>query len=290
MGQNLTSPTTVRELLHRYDIRPSRRRGQSFLIDANALARVLDAAELGPQDGVLEVGPGLGVLTAALAQRVLKVVAVEVDRRLADALEAEIMPGRPNIQLVRADVLDLDLHRLMAAQVGPGRHKVVANIPYSITGPLVARILEAHLVFECAVLLLQKEVAARLIAWPGSPEYSALTLLAALYSDVDRIGTVSRTCFYPTPDVDSTIVRLRLLPRPRCGDTDPALVMSIVHAAFHQRRKTLRNSLAGSPTLLWSLDRVEGRLRAARIDPARRGETLSLAEFVRLATVARDSE
>jgi 16S rRNA (adenine1518-N6/adenine1519-N6)-dimethyltransferase len=278
---NLYSPTAVRDLLRRYDIRPSRRRGQNFLIDRGALNRVLAAAELAPEDEVLEIGPGLGVLTRALAERCRRVVAVEVDERLAGALETETLAGLENVELVRADFLELDLGSLLGRF--SSRVKVVANIPYSITSPAIARLLEHADRLERIVLMVQKEVAERLAALPGTEAYGSLTLLAQFYADVELLGTVSRRCFLPAPEVDSAIIRLRLLPQPRVPDVDPERFFAVVHAAFGQRRKTLLNSLSGSRELGWTREQATAALAAARIDPHRRGETLALEEFARLA-------
>jgi 16S rRNA (adenine1518-N6/adenine1519-N6)-dimethyltransferase len=284
---NLASPAVVRDLLRRYAVRPSKRRGQNFLIDRNALERVVAAGELKAGDGVLEIGPGLGALTREIAARCRRVVAVEIDRRLADALERETLSGCDNVEVVRADFLALDLRRLLDERLGAGRHKVLANIPYAITSPVIARLLEHRERLEGIVLMVQREVAARLAAPPGSEHYGSLTLLAAFYTQVELIGNVSRRCFVPAPEVDSAIVRLRILAQSRAPDVDPACFFAIVHASFQQRRKNLLNSLSGSPNLGWSRERVAEVLARAGIDPARRGETLSVEEFAALARSSR---
>ncbi len=282
----LTAPTVVRDLLRRYDVRPNRRRGQNFLIDRNTLKRVMSAAEIGPGDGVLEIGPGLGTLTQALAARARHVLAVEVDERLAAAL-AETLRGVWNVTLLRADFLELNLPAAVDAHLGTGRHQVVANIPYSITSPVVAGLLEQHERFDGIVLMVQQEVAARLAASTASKEYGALTLLAQFYAEVDRIGIVSRRCFLPAPEVDSAIVRLRVRRQPRFPGLEPARFFAVVRAAFQQRRKRLLNSLSGSRDLGWSRAEAAAALAGAGIDPGRRGEELSAEQFARLAAVGR---
>jgi 16S rRNA (adenine1518-N6/adenine1519-N6)-dimethyltransferase len=215
------------------------------------------------------------------------VLAVEIDLRLAHILETAILTGLDNVSLVRGDFLSFDLPALLDQQLGTGRHKVVANIPYSITGPVIARLLENHERLERIVLMLQKEVAARLAASPGTPDYGSLTLLARFYADVEIVGTVSRRCFLPAPEVDSAIIRLRILPGGRAPQLDTATFFAIVQAAFQQRRKNLLNSLSGSPALGWSRERASVVLAAAGIDPGRRGETLSFDEFASLTTESR---
>jgi 16S rRNA (adenine1518-N6/adenine1519-N6)-dimethyltransferase len=272
----------VRDLLRRYDVRPSRRRGQNFLIDRNALERVLAAAELAPEDGVLEIGPGLGALTRALAERARKVLAVEVDPRLVAALQTETLADLPQVTLIQDDFLALDLADLLGRELGEGRHDVVANIPYSITGPVIARLLEQTVRLKRIVLMVQKEVGRRLAARPGTPEYGALSLLAQFYAEVETVGIVSPRCFFPAPEVDSAIIRLRIRTSPRFPGIDPERFFGVVHAAFQQRRKRLLNSLTGSIDLGWSRERAAAALAAAGIDPGRRGEGLSAEEFAAL--------
>jgi 16S rRNA (adenine1518-N6/adenine1519-N6)-dimethyltransferase len=278
------SPTAVSEILKRRGIRLTRRRGQNFLIDANLLAKVLEAGDLRPEDAVLEIGAGLGALTRALAARTRRVLAVEVDRGLYDALAEEVLPELPNVRLLHADFLELDLPEAVPRELGPGRHPVVANIPYSITSPVVVRLLENYPLFDRVVLMVQKEVAARLTAAPGTPDYGSLTLFTHVYADVRRVAPVSRRAFLPAPEVDSAIVRLDVLAAPRYAD--PARYLAVVHAAFRQRRKNLGNALTGPP-LNWSREQARGALETSGIDARRRGETLTPDEFERLAEASR---
>lgn len=281
-GLQLLSPAVVREILRRRGLRPRPSRGQNFLIDGNILRKVIEAAELRPEEGVLEIGPGLGALTRELARRARKVLAVEIDPGLYAALVEETVADLPNVRVLHADFLELDLPAIVPAELGPGKHPVVANIPYSITSPVLVRLLEHHALFDRIVLMVQKEVADRLTARPGTPDYGALTLFVQLYAEARRIATVPATAFFPPPAVDSAIVRLDVLPAPRFPDVPPERFLAVVQAAFRQRRKTLANALTGPP-LGWSRERARAALTAAGIDPERRGETLSPEEFAALA-------
>src|SRR5947207_3278330 len=188
---NLTSPAVVAEILRRRGLRPKRRWGQSFLVDANLLAKVVRAGELRPEDAVLEIGPGLGALTRALAAAARRVLAVEIDPALSAALAEETLAGLSNVEVLRADFLELDLDFLIPERLGPGRHPVVANIPYSITSPVVVRLLERRRLFDRIVLMVQREVADRLIGRPGTADYGSLTLFTHLYADARRVAPVS---------------------------------------------------------------------------------------------------
>jgi 16S rRNA (adenine1518-N6/adenine1519-N6)-dimethyltransferase len=282
---NLTAPSVVSEILRRRGLRPTRRWGQNFLIDANLMAKVVEAGELSPDDGVLEIGPGLGGLTRALAERVRQVLAIEIDPGLYAALTEETARDLANVRVVHADFLKADLDALVPETLGGGRHPVVANIPYSITSPVVVRLLEHRHLFDRVVLMVQKEVADRLTAAPGTSDYGSLGLFVNLYAEALQVGFVSRRAFLPAPDVDSTIVRLDLRIEPRFPDLSPDAYLDVVHSAFRQRRKNLGNALTGPP-LNWSREAARSALERAGIDPMRRGETLTPEEFAELARAA----
>lgn len=279
---NLTAPSVVSEILRRRGLRPNRRWGQNFLIDGNLMAKVVRGADLQPEEGVLEIGPGLGSLTRALAERVRKVLAVEVDRGLYNVLTEETLLDLRNVQVVHADFLQVDLEQLVPESLGPGRHAVVANIPYSITSPVVVRLLEHRTLFDRIVLMVQKEVADRLTASPGTSDYGSLTLFVDLFARASEVAFVSRRAFLPAPDVDSAIVRLDVRTGPRFPDLTPDEYLKVVHAAFRQRRKNLANALTGPP-LSWSREQARAALEAAGIDPTLRGERLTPDEFAALA-------
>jgi 16S rRNA (adenine1518-N6/adenine1519-N6)-dimethyltransferase len=282
MPINLSSPADVAALLRRQGLRPKKRLGQNFLVDRNTLEKIADAAELTPGDRVLEIGPGLGALTRALAERADRVVAVEVDADLLPILR-ETLGDLPNVRIVHADFLALPLDAFLPEHVGDRGVKVVANIPYYITSPILERLLAASARIERILLLVQKEVADRLTARPGTADYSSLTLFARYHAEVEVAGRVSRNVFYPPPAVDSAILRLRPRPEPAVRAADPGRLFDVIHAAFQQRRKTLLNALTGFSALRLARPDAEAALRAAGIEPQRRGETLSLEEFARLA-------
>lgn len=272
----LTSPTVLRELLANRGIRPRKRLGQHFLIDHNLLDTIVAALDLDPHDRVLEIGAGVGTLTQPLAASGAQLVAVEVDERLAAVL-AETVGVAANVEVMRDDLLALDLKSLLA----DGRWKIAGNLPYYITTPILARLLEVRDRVERMVLTVQREVADRINAAPGGRDYGSLSVLAQFHCQVERVAAVSRHCFYPEPEVESVILRFNVRAQPAVAVADEALFFALVRAAFGQRRKTLANALAGAG---FALGRpLPDLLRAAGIDPQRRGETLSLEEFASLA-------
>ncbi len=250
------------------------------------LAKIVMAGELGPGDSVLEIGAGLGVLTHALAEAVTpsgRVITLEIDADLLLAL-AETVGEMVQVEVVTGDVMALDWPAFLDAHfAGAGRVSVVANIPYNITSPLLTALLDQRGRFARIVLLVQKEVAARLGAKPGTPDYSSLGVFSQFHAQVETVGIVSRRVFFPPPDVDSAIVRLTPHAAPPVAVPDEARLFAVVRAAFGQRRKALLNALSGDPALGWDREQAAAALAAAAIDPGRRGETLSLEEFARLA-------
>ena len=285
--RNLSSPAAVSALLKRYDLRPRKRFGQNFLVDGNTLAKIVAAGELTPDGAVVEIGAGLGVLTHALAGAVGpegRVVAVEVDPALLPAL-AETVGGLPQVTVVPGDALALDWPAFLDTHFSPEvRPAVIANIPYNITTPLVTTFLEQRGRFSRIVLLVQKEVAARMAAKAGTDDYGSLSVFVQYHARVETIGIVSRRVFFPPPDVDSAVVRLTPHGAPPVSVPDEARFFAVVRAAFGQRRKALLNALSGDPALGWTREQAQGALDAAGIDGGRRGETLTLAEFARLAS------
>jgi 16S rRNA (adenine1518-N6/adenine1519-N6)-dimethyltransferase len=259
-----------------HGIRARKRLGQHFLIDGNLLEIMVRAIDPGAGDRVLEIGAGAGTLTQPLVESGAAVTAVEVDRRLKPVL-AETMGDAANLRLLYDDVLALDLAALLTG----GRWKVAGNLPYYITTPIITRLLEFHDRLERMVVTVQREVADRIAAAPGGRDYGALTVLVQYRCEVERIAPVSRHCFYPEPEVESAILRLGVRERPAVSVADENLFFEVVRAAFGQRRKTLANALAGAD--LGIDEPAPDLLRRAGIDPARRGETLSLEEFASLA-------
>jgi 16S rRNA (adenine1518-N6/adenine1519-N6)-dimethyltransferase len=266
----------VRRLAESLGLRPTKSRGQNFVIDANTVRRIVRAAGVQPDDVVVEVGPGLGSLTLALLPAVKRVVAVEVDEALAAALPSTVAEFAPSLA-DRLEVVTADAMRVTSLP-GPDPSALVANLPYNVAVPVLLHLLETFPTLRRVLVMVQKEVADRLAAGPGSRTYGVPSVKAAWYGQVRPAGSVSRTVFWPAPNVDSGLVALeRRDPPPQA---DRAAVFSVVDAAFAQRRKTLRAALSG-----WagSAAAAETILRDAGVDPRARGEQLTVEDFARIA-------
>jgi 16S rRNA (adenine1518-N6/adenine1519-N6)-dimethyltransferase len=277
VGDGLLGPAEVRELAERLGVRPTKQKGQNFVIDANTVRRIVRAAEVAADDVVIEVGPGLGSLTLALLPEVARVVAVEIDDVLAPALAATVADRRPDL-VDRLEVVHADALRVTDLP-GPAPTALVANLPYNVSVPVILHLLEAFPSITRVLVMVQLEVADRLAAGPGSKVYGVPSVKARWYGDVTRVGTVGRSVFWPAPNVDSGLVAITRTTPPVTTATREQ-VFAVVDAAFAQRRKTLRAALAGwagSPAA------AEAALRAAGIDPSERGEQLDVAAFARIA-------
>lgn len=268
------SPLNVAELLRRYGLRPDKSLGQNFLMDDAALRKVVAAAEVGPEDSVLEVGPGLGSLTRYLALNARRVVAVELDSDLFRPLK-EVLAPYDNVQLIQGDILGLNPAELMET---PG-YLVVANIPYYITSALIRHLLEAPLLPRSITLTIQREVAERLVAGPG--DLSLLALSVQVYGEPRLAARLPAGAFYPAPKVDSAVVRIDLYPTPRIPPPLLDSFFRLAKAGFSQKRKNLRNALSAG--MRWTPAQAEALLQSVGIEPQRRAETLSLEEWGRLA-------
>ncbi len=275
----LASPEGTRRLLTAFGIRPRKRWGQHFLVSQRALDAILAAAAMSRTDSVLDIGAGVGTLTAALAERAGWVIAVERDPALLPALRETVGPY-PNVQVVEGDILAVDLAGLLNRS---GPKKVVANLPYNLASPLIIAFLERPLGISRLVLTIQREVAERLVAGPGTRDYGALSVAVQYRARASVVGRIPPGAFYPAPQVDSAIVLLDVRDHPAVAVDDEAAFFTTVRASFAHRRKTLRNTLVRA--LQRSTGEVEAACRAAGIDPRRRGETLSLEEFAALTRV-----
>ncbi|MDQ3449761.1 MAG: 16S rRNA (adenine(1518)-N(6)/adenine(1519)-N(6))-dimethyltransferase RsmA [Actinomycetota bacterium] len=276
-GPRLLGPADVRSLAARYDVRPSKRRGQNFVIDANTVRRIVRTAGLTRNDVALEVGPGFGSLTLALLGEVTHVTAVEIDPVLAAALPSTVehyAPGR----LDRLSVIEADALRL-ADIAGPAPTALVANLPYNVAVPVLLHLLAAVPSLQRILVMVQLEVADRLVAEPGSRVYGSPSVKAGWYADARRAGVVGRSVFWPAPNVDSGLVAMRRR-EPPTTTAGRERVFAVVDAAFAQRRKMLRSALAG---LTGSATTAEAALIAADVDPTARGERLTVADFTRVA-------
>ncbi|MEU4826526.1 16S rRNA (adenine(1518)-N(6)/adenine(1519)-N(6))-dimethyltransferase RsmA [Actinomadura sp. NPDC023710] len=275
--RGLLGPADVRELAGRLGIRPTKTLGQNFVIDANTVRRIVRAAELDPDDVVIEVGPGLGSLTLALLPKVRRVVAVEIDPALAAELPATAAAREPDLA-ARLEVVRADAMRITEVP-GPAPTALVANLPYNVAVPVVLHLLAALPSLRSALVMVQAEVADRMVAGPGSKIYGVPSVKLAWYGDARRAGPVGRAVFWPAPNVDSGLVAFTRRDPPPTGASRRE-VFAVVDAAFAQRRKTLRAALAG-----WagSAAAAEEALRAADVDPRARGEALDVTAFARIA-------
>ncbi len=264
----------IRKTLSQMGFRVKKEKGQHFLQDEGVLQAILDHADVRAGDTVLEIGPGLGVLTEGLAAAG-QVIAVETDPELCTYLRRRFA-DRGNVQIVHRDILKYNLEELPARKV-----KVVANLPYYISTPILMHLIGRVQRFSLILIMLQKELAERITAVPGTKKYGSLSIAVQFYTSAGIVAHVPKTSFYPAPEVDSAIVRLRVLDRPPVRVPDPEGFFRIVRAAFSQRRKTLRNALIGSR--LFSKERLDAAFDMTEIAPTRRAETLSMEEFARLS-------
>lgn len=279
---NLGIPRNTIEVLQRHNFTFQKKYGQNFLVDPNVLERVMDAAGVSGEDCVLEIGPGIGTMTQLLAERAGKVVAVEIDRNLIPILEETLAPYS-NVTVINEDILKLDVEETIRVR-GEGRPvKVVANLPYYITTPIIMSLLEGGAPLESITVMVQKEVAERMQAGPGTKDYGALSLAVQYYSRPEVVANVPPNCFIPRPNVGSAVIRLTRYGTPPVQAADPGKLFTVIRASFNQRRKTLANSLANAPGLPASRERVAGILEEMGLPAMIRGEALTLEQFAALS-------
>lgn len=271
----IASPEVVHYICKRFDIKMSKKLGQNFLIKRGIVDEIVRAAELTPGEPVLEVGPGIGTLTQGLAQSGADVTAIELDRRLLEVLDTTLA-SYDNVRIVHGDVLKLDVPTIMNHKP----FKVVANLPYYITTPIIMSLLESKLPIERLVVMVQKEVALRMVAKPGTKDYGALSVAVQYYTEPDIVLDVPPKSFLPAPAVTSSVIRCVLRDKPPVDVIDEKLFFRVVKAGFAQRRKTFSNTMK---TTGLSKDRIEELLAKANIDGQRRGETFTLQEFADVA-------
>jgi 16S rRNA (adenine1518-N6/adenine1519-N6)-dimethyltransferase len=272
----MTVRIDVRQLAETHGLRPKKALGQSFLTDPNIIEKIAEAATRGDPDAVLGIGPGLGSLTAALADRTRHLVAVEKDRALLPVLQ-DLFHERPEVSFVVGDATELVIREHLPDATSIN---VAGNLPYSVTTPLLLRLLAERAQFRRATVMIQREVATRLGAEPGNKDYGSLTVLFAMYFDIDLLFDVSPGCFWPRPEVTSTVLALEPLAAPRFAVPSQEGLERVVRAAFSQRRKTMRNSMRSA----FEAESLERAAKEAEIDLQRRAETLTGQEFARLAS------
>lgn len=273
---------SIPQELKEYGLFPKKKLGQHFLVDRNILEKVIRTAELNQEDVILEVGPGLGEMTLALAQKTKEVIAVEIDSKLAEGLRKKVS-GLSNVKIVFGDILKIDFGSLFHEAGKP--LKVVANLPYQISTPLLFRFIESKRIFSSFTLMLQREVAERIVASPGEKEYGPLSVFIQIFSDVSIRFLIKPSAFFPPPKVESAVVQMVLKEKPLIELKNEEWFKKVVKASFGYRRKTLINALKHSNLSL--PESIELKMDKAGIDPKRRPETLTLKEFIRLADVLK---
>ena len=273
----------TKAIINKYNFSFKKNFGQNFLIDSHVLSKIMTASEICENDVVIEIGPGIGTLTAAAAERAFKVIAVEIDRTLIPILE-DTLSRFNNVEIVNEDILKFDVMAI-ADKYGDKKLKVVANLPYYITTPIIMDILEKRLPVESITVMVQKEVAYRMGANPSTKDYGALSLLIQYFCEPYIAANVPRNCFIPRPNVDSAVIKLDVLKNPPVEVMDRKLMFDIIKSAFSQRRKTLLNCIFNTGGFGFSKDEILEILNQANFDERVRGETLTLSDFALLADV-----
>lgn len=279
----MLTKSQLKEVFLRHDFSPLKRFGENYLIDANIKDKVIAALRVSKDDTVLEIGPGLGALTMDLAKTGAKVFAVEKDRKAFEILTDMAGAEFSSLKLFNADILRFDI-----AKIGRAKNiKVVGNLPYYITTPVIEWLVENQKSVSLAVVMVQREVAGRMLAGPGTKDYGSLSCYVQYHMKVEHMHTVSRTCFYPAPGVDSALIRLDFFAGNSVSVKDEELFFKIVRGAFNQRRKSVINSLSRKAVLGISKERLSALLHAAGISPSARPEELNLSEFARIANIIK---
>lgn len=282
----------TKELINKYGIRLTKSLGQNFLVDDNIIDKIVNSADISEKDIVIEVGPGIGNMTRRLAAKAGRLIAVEIDRHLIPALE-EVLKDYPNSSLINKDILKTSLEEVIKEEKekAPGMEcvKIVANLPYYITTPIIMKFLEENPGIDAMVFMIQKEVAERIVAAPGGKDYGALSVAVQYYSKPERLFDVSPHCFVPKPEVDSTVIRMKVLKEPAVKLLDKDVFFKTVKASFGQRRKTLLNALANSNKFPCGKEEIRQILIDIGIDENARGETLTINQFAQISNKFAES-
>lgn len=282
--EKLSNPQRTIEVIKKYEFCFQKKFGQNFLIDGHVLDKIIAGAGVTKDDMVLEIGPGIGTMTQYLAEAAGKVVAVEIDRNLLPILQ-ETLADYGNVKVIHADVLSLDLEKLVQEENGGRPIKVVANLPYYITTPIIMALFEQHVPLANVTVMVQKEVAARMKSGPGSKDYGALSLAVQYYAEPYIVANVPCNCFMPRPNVDSAVISLTRYEEPPVQVKDEKMLFKIIRASFNQRRKTLQNGLNNSSELNFTKDQIAAAIAEAGFSPSVRGEALTLEQFAKLTDI-----
>ncbi len=285
--KHLGNPTNTIEVLQKYGFSFQKKYGQNFLIDENIVRKIVREAGVTADDFVLEIGPGIGTMTQILCEEAREVVAVEIDKKLIPILENDTLKFYDNVTVINEDVLKLDIAKL-AEERNSGRPiKVVANLPYYITTPIIMGLFESGVPLSSVTVMVQKEVADRMQVGPGTKDYGALSLAVQYYAKPQVVLTVPASCFMPRPNVDSAVIRLSRYEKPPVQVCDEKLMFGIIRASFNQRRKTMTNSVCGCTELGISKEQLAAALEKCGLPPAVRGEALTLEQFAKLVNALK---
>lgn len=281
---NLGNPKNTIEIIQKYEFMFQKKFGQNFLIDTHVLEKIISAAGITKNDCVLEIGPGIGTMTQYLAENAGHVVAVEIDRNLIPILK-ETLADYDNVTVINEDILRVDIKALAEEYNGGKPIKVVANLPYYITTPIIMGLFESGVSIDNITVMVQKEVADRMKEGPGSKDYGALSLAVQYYAEPEIVANVPPNCFIPRPNVGSAVIRLTRHKEMPVEVKDPALMFKIIRASFNQRRKTLQNGLGNAPELPYTKEQIAAAIAEMGLTPTIRGEALSLVQFAQLSDI-----
>lgn len=285
----LVNPKHTIDIIKKYDFVFQKRFGQNFLIDPHVLEKIIQSARITKEDYVLEIGPGIGTMTQYLAEAAGKVRAVEIDTALIPILE-ETLKDYSNVSILQGDILKVDVNQMVEEENEGKPIKVVANLPYYITTPIIMGLFEKKIPLQSITIMVQKEVAQRMQTGPGSKDYGALSLAVQYYAKPEIVANVPPNCFIPRPKVGSAVIRLESHPKPPVEVSDEALMFRLIRASFSQRRKTLVNSLKNSQNLSLSREEIEEALNKCGIPLTIRGEALGLEEFAKLSNYIKERQ
>ena len=277
-------PKNTIEVLQKYNFNFQKRFGQNFLIDTHVLERIISEAEITKDDVVLEIGPGIGTMTQYLCESASKVIAVEIDNTLIPIL-ADTLSEYDNVTVINEDVLKLDINKIVEEECGGRPIKVVANLPYYITTPIIMSLVEKDVKIDSITVMIQKEVAERIISKPGTKDYGALTLAVNYYSQPEIVANVPPNCFMPRPNVSSAVIRMRRYEKPVVETENKALMFKLIKGSFLQRRKTLVNGISNFSELNFTKEEVAEALTQMELSESIRGEKLTLADFATLSNI-----
>ena len=282
MNEKLSDPKKTIEVIQKYQFAFQKRFGQNFLIDAHVLEKIVSAAGITKDDCVLEIGPGIGTMTQYLAESAGQVIAVEIDTNLLP-IPADTLKDYSNVKVINQDILKVDINELVKEYNNGRPIKVVANLPYYITTPIIMGLFESNVPIDNITVMVQKEVADRMQVGPGSKDYGALSLAVQYYASPYIVANVPPNCFIPRPNVGSAVIRLTRYQEPPVQVKDPKLMFKLIRASFNQRRKTLQNGLNNSPEISFSKEEITKAIESLGVSPSVRGEALSLEQFAQLA-------